>query len=345
MKAKFYGRRMELIDIGGKPLNQKEKEYILELNSKGLKNVDIAKQTKRHVTTICRVLKSFNIEATNHKKLNQQEIANIIKTYSSGKTIEQISEQYPHATAGAVNYHLRKAGITRGNGKQVTLLHDYFETIDSEAKAYFLGLIAADGSAMKRKRSKNGYSHIIRLELMVSDKYIIEALKNELGSNLKVRDYKSSNNREGWKEKHNAYIAFHSKKMFNDLNKYGIGINKTINLKHLPNLNEKMMRHFIRGFFDGDGTVYTASSKYKKPRPIFGFYGTYEFITSLQDYLINKLKVSKRKVIKQKDANVSFVTYSTIEDIQNFYKYIYEDATIYLHRKKEKFDLHIDSVI
>lgn len=233
--------------------------------------------------------------------------------------------------------------ITRKNGKQAKLNHDYFETIDTEEKAYFLGLIAADGSIIKHKKSKNGYSHILRLELMASDKYIIERLRDELKSNLQVREYKKAINRDGWKDKHNAYIQFHSKKLFDDLNKYGIGERKTTTLKKLPNLNEEFMRHFIRGFFDGDGCVYI-NYRYKVPRPHFSFYGTYEFLSDLKEHLVQELNLSNRKVHQKKTQNVSMVTFSTVSDVKNFYDYIYKDATVFLHRKKEKFDLYIDKI-
>lgn len=330
--------------MGAKAVNEEEKSLILTLHENGIKSVEIANKLGRHTTTICKVLKSFNINATNHHKLDEAEIDSIVELYINGKTIKDIHRLYKHLniSEGAINYHLRKRKVTRRNGKQVKLDHDYFENIDTEHKAYFLGLIAADGSVMKQQKSKNGYSHSLRLELMADDRYIIEHLKNELKSDLNVKEYKSSNNRSGWKEKHNAYIQFHSKKLFDDLGNYGIHPNKTVNLEALPSIDDEYMRHYIRGFFDGDGTVYL-NSNYSEPRPIFGFYGTFDFLDNLQEYLISKLNINRRKITKQKDANVCFVTYSTKSNIVDFYNYIYEGANIFLKRKKDKFDIFIEN--
>lgn len=92
-------------------------------------------------------------------------------------------------TVGAINYHLRRKGITRNTGRQVQIDHEYFNIINSEPKAYFLGLITADGSVIKYQKSKNGFSYILRLELKVEDKYLLEIFANELNSNLKPKEY------------------------------------------------------------------------------------------------------------------------------------------------------------
>ena len=70
--------------------------------------------------------------------------------------------------------------------------------------------------------------------------------------------------------------------MFNDLGKLGVIPNKT---KHeiIPNINQDMMRHFIRGFFDGDGwcTNTTSHGKRKGSRKCIGFVSNYEFLDNL----------------------------------------------------------------
>lgn len=48
------------------------------------------------------------------------------------------------------------------------------------------------------------------------------------------------------RKKHNTYISFHSKKIFYDLEKYGVVPNKTFKLNKLPNIPLQYMHHFIR---------------------------------------------------------------------------------------------------
>ena len=82
-------------------------------------------------------------------------------------------------------------------------------------------------------------------------------------------------------------LKVHSCKMFNDLGKLGVIPNKT---KHeiIPNINQDMMRHFIRGFFDGDGwcTNTTSHGKRKGSRKCIGFVSNYEFLDNLNESML-----------------------------------------------------------
>lgn len=314
---------------------------MIELNKQGYKSIEISKILNIHPTTVCKNFKKWGIVANNHLKLTSDDKEDIKKQYLSGKTIQEIHKLYKDKVSeGAINWFLKKEKITRPNGKKAVLDHNFFETIDTEEKAYFLGFIMADGSIQKVKKSKNGFSYVISIEIKVSDKYILEKFKNAIRSNLEVKEFKSERSQDGWKPKHNAYFRVFSQKMFMDLNKLEVHPNKTFVADKLPKLSKEMMRHYIRGFFDGDGTVYVSKS-YREPRPIFGFYGTYSFITNFRDFLEQEINLKHRKVHEKKTQNVSMVTYSTIDDIINFYDYIYRDSTIYLHRKKDIFDKYI----
>ena len=280
----------------------------------------------------------MDLPSNNGKILTPPDRNLIKKLYLKGHTIRYIHQEFfkDKCSEYAVNDVLRSMNITRPRGATAKIKHDYFSTIDTEEKAYFIGFLLADGSVRHNKEKKNSYS--IRLELKYEDKYIIEKLTELLESDNPVKEYKSSARDGGWKEKHNAYNAFNSTQMFNDLSKYGIVPHKTLKLKKLPSVDEELMHHMIRGYFDGDGTVYITKNDSKLH---FGFYGTYDFITDIRDYLINKIKLNKNKVIKQKNANVSFITFADSKDIKTFYNYIYSDANIFLTRKKNIFDYYL----
>ena len=260
--------------------------------------------------------------------------------YLDGKTIQYIHKNYFEGKCSEenINYILKQIGITRRNGIQAKLNHNYFSIIDTEEKAYFIGLLLADGSV--RHNKEKGESYSIRLELKYEDKYMIEKLTSLLESDNPVKEYKSDKSREGWKEKHNAYNTFNSTLMFNDLSKYGIIPNKTLKIQKIPDIRESLMHHLIRGYFDGDGTVYITKRDKKLH---YGFYGTYNFISNIKEYLMNVINISNNKITKQKNADVSFVAFSRQEDIKNFYSYIYNNATIYLIRKKKIFDDYLNN--
>ena len=68
----------------------------------------------------------------------------------------------------------------------------------------------------------------------------------------------------------------------------------------------------------------------------FGFYGQHDFLQDIKKILVNELDLSNRKIHDKE--TVSMITFSRKQDLINFYDYIYKDATIYLKRKKEKFE-------
>jgi DNA-binding transcriptional regulator WhiA len=119
----------------------------------------------------------------------------------------------------------------------------YFSEIDNSQKAYWLGVLFADGN-VSRKNSKTG-----KIFFSSIDKEWIELFKKEINFTGKIT-----------KETHKKYkkdiykISITSKIMFEDLVKLGCTPNKTFTLK-FPKLKKELTSHFIRGYFDGDGSV------------------------------------------------------------------------------------------
>lgn len=262
---------------------------------------------------------------TNTTPKERQEIRDL---YLSGLTIREIVELFEgRYKEGFVNLLIKD--IARPNGKQATLFHDYFKDINSEHKAYWLGFIYADGCVKKDNGKGENGGWNLSMELKVSDKYILEELCRDLGSDKSPREYKSTESRGNFKPKHNAKIEFYSKELCGDLIKWGAVPNKTHLLKELPKIPNHLMRHFIRGYFDGDGTIYINS---KSERLRTAFYGTHDFISSIQEYLIDELGFTRKKVTDQKDARVSFISYAYKESLE-LCEWMYSEATIYLKRK------------
>lgn len=317
-------------------LSEGQKKEITRMNREGWSTKQIIEKLKVPKYGTYNFIRRMGLKSNGNRIFSPKDIKLMKTLYLSGRTIDYIYNNYFKGVCksnGAINYTLKELGITRRNGCQAIIKHDYFNVIDTEEKAYFIGLLLADGSV--RHNKEKGESYSLRLELKVEDKYIIERLTRALGSDNPVKECKTNKRRGEFKMKHNAYNAFNSKQLFDDLGEYEIVPNKSLTLKNLPNIDRKLMRHFIRGFFDGDGTVYITK---KNNKLHFGFYGTYVFIGKLKKYLEKELNLPNNKIIKQKNANVSFVTYSKQTDVANFYKYIYKDATIYLTRKKEVFE-------
>lgn len=210
---------------------------------------------------------------------------------------------------------------------------DYFEKIDTEWKAYWLGFLYADGC--------NDFSNCcVRLKLQKSDIDLLQKFKKSLQSTAPIKTFWAKerviqNRRIDPKE--NCEIIICCKKMCEDLIKHGCVPNKTYSLQ-FPSFDvvpENLFRHFIRGFLDGDG--WTCCNLEKKMVSI-GFVGINSFITPLCDYLVKTLGIENIKVKPQPDTVAVEISWGGLYDCEKIYNFLYNDANIFLRRKLDKLD-------
>ena len=328
-----------------KELTQEQKDKALQLLEQGMIRRDIAKAIH---TRYCNLKAFLDTNKIPNKKygIPNDFYEPIFILYESGLTLQQIHDNhYPQFSKDQINYICREKGITRKNGKMAKMNHSYFSVIDSNEKAYWLGLLFADGCV--QYHPKKGDSWSIALSLMKEDKYLVENFAKAVETDLKVKEY---HNGTGFQRKDGAphiecRIVLYSSQMANDLKKYGIIPRKSLKVKELPNIEEPYMKHFIRGFFDGNGSI-TFNKCHGKDRyiiPKVVFYSTHEFCNDLNCYLNKALGVSQNKITDQKDYDVSFITYGKYGDAEEIYHYLYDDApaSIYMKRKKEKFEKYM----
>ena len=115
--------------------------------------------------------------ASNSKKffvVDEEFIDKIKVKYLEGKTIAQISKEFD-LKKGTINYWLRKLKITRPRGKISDCDNQYFKQINTPSKAYFLGLLYADGGIIFSNNKKT-----LSLELKQEDRYILEEFKKNV---------------------------------------------------------------------------------------------------------------------------------------------------------------------
>jgi hypothetical protein len=206
--------------------------------------------------------------------------------------------------------------------------HNFFRDIKSEQQAYFLGLITADGSI-----SKTG---TLGLELKHSDGYLIEKFRDLLSPNAKISFSSRTKVYKGNSIiSETSYLKITSRHYLEDLARYDIVPNKTYLDIRLPIFDSNLMNHYIRGLFDGDGSVYTRS-KYKSLLTVT-FVGGELLLNQVKDYLKLNLDLKGNLNIRARQTNCFDFSLTTQEDIHKFKEYIYKDATIFLKRKHAKF--------
>mgnify|MGYP003301850677 CR=1 FL=1 len=205
----------------------------------------------------------------------------------------------------------------------------YFNNIDSELKAYFLGFIFADGWVVHNKQTA---TYEFGMELQSSDKYILESLNKELGgvhiithSNPTQRVICGVLSNIG----HMDRLRIYSKEFVEDLMKCGIVPNKTYNYE-LPVFPMEYFFDFLRGYIDGDGCY-----SYVKNRLYMSLTCASENILRWIQFVLNSYNISTN-VYKEKEYKykLSCTNYDSMSKLINFM--YHDNCTLYLTRKYNK---------
>ena len=220
----------------------------------------------------------------------------------------------------------KKAQILNPN-----LIENYFESIDREDKAYFLGLIVSDGNIfIDYNNPDQNRQSSISITLQDEDNYILNIFKNCVQTNTNI----TSDGRGA------SSIAIRSDIMANDLGRLGVFPQKSL-IASLPIIDDYYMPHLIRGLFDGDGSIqfteYAYDNSYHHKHTI-GFSGSEYAMNMVKQYLCSKLNISNNSVYTYKDKSLSMITWGSLHDVIEIYKYLYSDCWLYMIRKRNKFE-------
>lgn len=118
--------------------------------------------------------------------------------------------------------------------------------------------------------------------------------------------------------------------MFSILNQYGCTERKSLTLKFPNCISQELIAHFVRGYFDGDGSVSLGKRKNKKSQIKLSFCGTFDFLSILETFL--PIKMSLRNI-----SNISYLSCEGNRKALIFKNWLYDNATIYLERKLKVF--------
>lgn len=263
---------------------------------------------------------------------------NIIKDYNNGISVKELKKKYNH-DGNNIRKFLKKNNIHIRNkseaGQVYDFDHDFFKIIDTEEKAYWLGFIYADGNVyLNEELSKS----VFQVCLAQKDKKHVEKLKNSLKSEHKI-----------YKDRGNYRFIINNIELCNDLMKLGVIPRKslTCGFPTSDQVPDHLIRHFIRGYFDGDGSIFKIKNVWG-----FQFVGTKEFLEKI-NLIFDKMGIPNRNLVKEKRNKEGKIFYYTVGGIIKYknkykerrrpyfeliYNYLYKDATIYLDRKKKRFD-------
>lgn len=314
-----YFLKKENINID-KKISKEEIFSAYEMIKNGESITSVAKKYNIGRHTLSRYLEKYNlrtqISPKNHQ-VDESKYDEIIKLYNSEKhySIQSIAKTLS-ISPSSVWRCLRKNSIVKENNpfKKFNYNEDRFKDIKTEADAYWFGFLYADGY-------NNVIKNEVELTLQYEDIDTVINFKEYIGDGKIKKVIKS-----GFLQ---AQYRFVNKTISNNLEKHGCIMNKSFT-KEFPRIKTNLIRHFIRGYFDGNGNVticnntitfkiYTASEKF-----------AYSLKNILEKELETKINIHKRK-------NVFELSKTEKKIVKKFCQYIYKYSKIKLERKYKKF--------
>lgn len=215
---------------------------------------------------------------------------------------------------------------------------DYFKEIDCEDKAYWLGFIYADGYVSTHQDGRNNEFGI---EISAKDDEHLKKFNRSIDGNIEVsyrkRNHKFKNHTSGVEI---CSLRIYSRQFVNNLLRKGVYYNKTKILEFPKFLPKELIRHFIRGYIDGDGYI----SFHK--REVGNGYGyvtrlgfvchSEKFTIDVKEFLERELSLDEELVL-YKDSNSFNVDTANQKQLLSIIEYLYKDSTIYLDRKYDSY--------
>ena len=239
----------------------------------------------------------------------------LIKIYNQTKSIKKLSVIL-NCTPQYAGYLLKSKGIKCFN--RYTFDYDFFKQ-ETEQTYYWAGFIAADGCIYSRNNSDT-----LKIRLAIKDYNHLEKFKNHIKATNPI-----------FKFSHHKYpsceISLTSKILKIHLKKFNIENRKSLSYSFPKYLNNDLLNHFMRGYFDGDGSWYY--SKNNIPQRYFSIRGTESFLIKYKEILFENLLISSKYSHIRNNCGTSILEFGGNNLTSKIRNYLYNNSTIYLDRK------------
>lgn len=249
---------------------------------------------------------------------------------SKNEQIKFIEDNYPLTTNHISNRRIR---------------HDIFSKIETELQAYLLGFYAADGNINEKRKT-------FRIHLQKQDSELVYLYKDIISPDARtftVEEHKTTGRNGKEITAHESFgVDITSAKLCTDLVNLGIGYNKSYKDLHIPEMSKDLIRHFIRGYFDGDGCiiVWLAKEKGKSDR----VRGKFDICAKSASILNEFIKFFATHDIKLnlnylKRDDMYRISTSSKKELEKIYNILYKNSNFYLSRKFNKFNHYVNTEV
>lgn len=212
------------------------------------------------------------------------------------------------------------ASTARQSIQDVSVFEDGLDLV----RAYILGIIYSDGCLSYDKNSGS-----YRITISLKDLEIIKILNKLMTPRKKIY------------ERNGCYsIVSTNETDIEFLREMGMGERKSASLEY-PEICKDLESHFVRGFFDGDGSVYKSVTKNRSAHYTYVYAnftcGSYDFIIDLRRALTGEgIYTTLQKDDRSKNGAYQ-LHMKNKNHVRKFADYIYQDSSLHMSRKYDVF--------
>lgn len=250
------------------------------------------------------------------------QVTYIVEQYlNNNVSLAELGRRFK-CTSQAVRAVLRKQNIQlKGKNANYPRNEYYFNQINTKEKAYWLGFLYADGCV---------HSNNNEISINITDNEHVEKFKQAIGA---INHKTTITNDKRWKNAKTLYqFSIKDAQLHSDLEKWGCVPQKSLKIEKIPNIPRDFISHFIRGYFDGDGSLHflQGTNNFR-----ISFVGTKSFLQDIQKEL-NIIHLAQQQ---QQGNNSYYIQIMGRKQIVPILNYLYTDSTdsIRLDRKYKKY--------
>jgi len=263
-------------------------------------------------------IKERGIKYTTHNTVSEEILSKATTDYINGMLMKDVEAKYKVSHPVIYKYMKRK-GIkyTNEHGRKNTVNKQFFNVIDTERKAYWLGFIMADG-CVSRVSSIDPRPNRFTFHISSKDREHLKQFNSDIESTYKIRDIIPKGT---YSENPMCQLVINSVEFVTNLMKHGICERKT-GKEHIPSsIPEELICHFIRGFLDGDGC--TSGGRI-----------TFCCSYAMAKELVKAISIPYYTIRNEerKECDIVYLVYNKIKP-KELISYLYSSSTIHLHRK------------
>ena len=252
----------------------------------------------------------------------------MVAAYLAGATAEEAAAQFGYSYMACI-YTLKQRGINpRGRSeahRRYAVDEAFFDVINTEEKAYWLGFLTADGTIRENvvmlALQERDIDHLYKYTSSLRSKHPITLKENTLAGET----YRC------------AQVSIGSSRLATALKRLGVAERKSFTVRPCEYVPDHLISHYWRGVFDGDGYItQKGSGSFGARQWIVGLVGNREIVSGFETFMQQCLDWKARVEPDKPGSHIFKVRYNGVALPQAVLYILYTNAIVFLERKYDR---------